>query len=216
MVQVAKKITVRLLAGFIECFSASGLFAQERMKVEGNVLIFDTSVLSTDEDFNAIIHEDANLFGDLLMNHPEVDTVIVSGSGGNNTAAYDMAHKIIEFDLTTIARNNCSSACTLLFLAGTERRLEKGARLGFHRATTSAEDHRDFYERNKGDWGWQDEFSYAKHVYENGQIAARKSISYLVSRGVSLEFALEVLTYSPSDMWYPREVEMLAAGVVKE
>lgn len=190
--------------------------AGERMIVESHTLIFDTDALSSASNSTpTIIYEDVNLFGDLLMNHPEVDTVIVSGGGGSNTAAYDIAHKIIEFGLNTIARNNCSSACTLLFLAGSERKLEKGARLGFHRSTNSAADHREFYERTKEDAGWVDEFGYAKKAHEDGQVAARDFIAYAVGRGVSLEFALEALTYSPNDMWYPDQDIMLEAGVIE-
>jgi hypothetical protein len=185
------------------------------MTVEANTIIFNTDALSgADNPTPTILYEDVNLFGDLLMNHPEVDTVIVSGGGGSNTAAYDIAHKIIEFGLATIARNNCSSACTLLFLAGSDRRLEKGARLGFHRSTNSAADHREFFERNKEDAGWVDEFGYAKKAHEDGQISARDFIAYVVGRGVSLDFALEALTYSPQDMWYPSEGEMRTAGVL--
>lgn len=208
-------IRIKLLA---TTFIALATFAsaQDRMIVEGNTLIFNTDALSgADNPAPSIIYEDVNLFGDLLLNHPEVDTVIVSGGGGSNTAAYDIAHKIIEFGLTTIARNNCSSACTLLFLAGSDRKLEKGARLGFHRSTNSAADHREFYERNKEDAGWVDEFGYAKKAHEDGQVAARDFIAYAVGRGVSLEFALEALTYSPNDMWYPDQDIMLEAGVIE-
>ena len=202
---------VAVLVSFSLCAHAA-----ERMTVDGNALIFNTDAVSAAANSTpTIIYEDANLFGDLLMEHPEVNTVVVSGAGGSTSAAYDMAHKITEFGLTTVARNNCSSACTLLFLAGVERRLEKGARLGFHRSTTGADVHRDFYERNKADAGWKDEFAYAVRAHEDGQIAARTLVAYLISRGVSLEFALEVLTYSPSDLWHPSEDEMRTAGALR-
>ncbi len=187
----------------------------DRMIVQGSTLVFNTDAVSTAANSTpSIIYEDVNLFGDLLMNHPEIDTVIVSGAGGSTSAAYDIAHKITEFGLTAIARNNCFSACTLLFLAGSERRLEKGARLGFHRSTTGADVHRDFYERNKADMGWEDEFAYAKHSHEDGQVNARDFIAFAVGRGVSLEFALEALTYSPHDMWYPSDDMLQQSGVI--
>lgn len=209
------KFGKRITATFV--FSASCALAADRMTVEGNTLIFNTDDVSAAANtMPAIIYEDVNLFGDLLMEHPEVDTVIVSGAGGSNTPAYDIAHKITDFGLATIARNNCSSACTLLFLAGSDRRLEKGARLGFHRITTSAEGHKDFYETNKADRGWIDEFAYAKYSHEDGQVGARVFIAYLVGRGVSLDFALEALTYSPSDMWYPSEEEIIKANILNE
>lgn len=213
---IDKRPSFGILLLVMSLTAANGLYAADRMTVEGNTLIFNTDAVSAAANSTpTIIYEDVNLFGELLMEHPQVDTVIVSGGGGSNSPAHDMAHKITEFGLTTVARNNCSSACTLLFLAGTERRLEKGARLGFHRSTSSAAEHRKFYEANNEDAGWADEFGYAKKVHDDGQVTARNFIAFVVSRGVSLEFALKALTFSPSDMWYPSDHELADANVTR-
>lgn len=197
--------------------NASASFAGDRMTVEGTSIVFNTDALTAaDDDTPEIIYADVNLFGDLIMNYPEVSSVIVSGAGGSTSAAFDIANKITELGLSTTARNNCSSACTIIFLAGSQRELEAGARLGFHRSSTSAQDHKDFFEKNKSAAGWADEFSYAKQSYEDGQVVARNYIEYVVKRGVDLDFALRVLTYGQRDMWYPDRDTLRSAGVITE
>jgi hypothetical protein len=94
--------------------------------------------------------------------------------------------------------------------------LEHGARLGFHRGTTDAINHREHYEAQKEEMGWKDEFSYASWVHEEAQSDARNFIEYLLQRGVEPEFALKVLTYSSDDKWYPSEEEMRLAKVLRD
>jgi hypothetical protein len=211
-------ITLRLIAFLMGCtFWVPMAGARDRMTIEGNTLIFDTNaVWAATDDSPSIIGSDANLFGDLLMNNPNVDTVIISGSGGNMYASYEMARKLSQFDLTVFARNDCESACSLVFLGGKIRKLEKGARLGFHRSATSAQNHKENYAALKESLGWADEFAYARWAYEDGQIVARKYIEYLMQRGIKAEFALRVMAYSTQDMWYPTENEMREAGVLTE
>ena len=199
---------------FLSSTSSNGSFAQDRMTVAGNTLIFDTSALSSDADSNAILRSDANLFGDLIMNNPSVDTIIVSGDGGDLYASYEMARTITKFDLNVVARGDCESGCAIVFLAGKARTLEKGARLGFHRSSTEADNHREHYTLLKDKMGWKDEFAYARWTYEDGQIIARDFIEYLIQRGVSVDFALRTLTPSGDDMWYPSMEELAEAGVI--
>jgi len=178
---------------------ATPVLSEGRMVVQGNLLIYDTAKGPE----RGILPSDAVLLGELLMENPDVDTVVVSGRGGFSWPAYEMATKIEAFGLNTVARNTCSSSCTILLLAGRDRSLERGARLGFHRATNAADFLRGVYEDYRDEEGWNDEFAFANHVFEEGQIAARDQIDFMVRRGVSLSFALKTLTYSNSDMWYP-------------
>ena len=191
--------------------------AQERMAIEGDTLIFDTSMMwEVLDEPTTIIYSDATLFAELVMEYPNVKNVVVSGVGGDAFAAYEMARKIADFDLNVMARGDCNSACVVVFLGSGNRSLEDGARLGFHRGTTDAMNHQEFYEAQKQEMGWKDEFSYASWVYEEAQVDARKFIEYLLQRGVEPEFALKVLTYSSDDMWHPTEKEMREAGVLTE
>lgn len=82
--------SVRLMLVFMGCTLLGPMAdAQDRMAIEGHTLIFDiNAVWAATDDSPSIIDSDANLFGDLLMNNPAVDTVVISGSGGSLHAAY--------------------------------------------------------------------------------------------------------------------------------
>jgi hypothetical protein len=211
-------ISVRLLAVLLGCnFWVSLAEAQDRMNIEENTLIFDTNaVWAAADDSPSITGSDADILGSLLMKNPAVDTVIISGAGDGLYASYEMARKLSQFDITVIARSDCESGCSLMFLGGKVRKLEKGARLGFRRTATDSSSHREHYAAEKDTKGWADEFAYARWVYEDGQIDAREYVGYLLQRGVKAEFAVRVLTYSSDDMWYPTETEMREAGVLTE
>ena len=185
------------------------------MTIEGNTLIFETDMVWAAADSpSSITDPDANILGDLLMKNPSVDTVIISGAGDGLYASYEMARKLSQFDITLIARNDCESGYSLMFLGGKVRELEKGARLGFRRTATDASSHKEHYAAEKDGKGWVDEFAYARWVYEDGQIDAREYVGYLLQRGVKAEFAVLVLTYSSDDMCYPTETEMREAGAL--
>jgi len=195
--------------------NAMPAIAKERMVVQGNHLIYDLSPSSgLPEAEQTILPEDHILLAGLLMEHPEVDTVVVSGGGGVSWPAHEMASKIEVFGLNTIAKKTCSSACTTILLAGRERSMHKGSRLGFHRTSNSADHLREVYSSLRGDVGWKDEFAFANYIFEQGQVTARSYIESLVRRGVNAEFALRVLTYGSNDMWYPSEEELLESGVL--
>lgn len=195
--------------------TAGGAAATERMVVERNLLIYDLSESSgLPEEDRMIQPNDHVLLGELLMENPEVDTIIVSGDGGFNWPAHEMANKIESFGLHTVARHTCASACTTILLGGVERSMEPGASIGFHRMSNAASDLRATYSRLKDEQGWSDEFAFASYIFERGEIAARDYIAFLLRRGVTPEFALTSLTYSSTDMWYPSEKEMLEAGVL--
>jgi hypothetical protein len=204
-------VAVLWIAGAI----ATAAAAEDRMKVDRNFLIYDLSESSgLPEDEQTILPEDRLLLAELLMDHPDVDTFVVSGGGGLSWPAEEMAIKIESFGLRTVARHSCISACTTMFLGGVERSMEPGARLGFHRGAQSADFLRELYRGAQGDHGWVDEFAFAAYLYERGEVAARNYIEFLVRRGVSIDFALRTLTYSSDDIWFPTPEELFEHGVL--
>ncbi len=208
---------MRALIAFLSAISTivSEAAAAERMIVNGHQLIYDLSESSgLPQADRMILSDDHVLLAELLMEHPAVDTVVLSGDGGFNWPAYEMARKIESFGLNTVARHICASACTTVLLGGIERSMQPDASLGFHRMSNDASDLRDAYNQLKEKRGWQDEFDFASDVFERGEIAARNYIEFLLNRGVTVEFALRALTYSSTDMWYPTEEELLASGVL--
>jgi hypothetical protein len=194
---------------------AGGASAKERMVVERNLLIYDLSESSgLPEEDRMILPDDHVRLAELLMENPAVDTIVVSGDGGFNWPAHEMANKIESFGLHTIARHTCASACTTILLGGVERSMEPGASIGFHRMSNAASDLRATYSRLKDEQGWSDEFAFASYIFERGEIAARDYVAFLLRRGVAPDFALRSLTYSSIDMWYPTEEELLSSGVL--
>lgn len=188
---------------------------RDRMIVDGDTLIFDTDAFDgSDTESSRITIGDDRLFGELIMTHPNVSTVVLSGGGGNSLAAEGVARKIKEFDLDTVARNRCASSCATIFLAGRHRQLEKGGWLCFHRASTTATDFRDVFQTGRDSGVWQDEFAFAAEVFDNGQIATRDYVTFLLSRDVSIEFALKTLAYSANDAWCPTREELERHGVL--
>ena len=195
--------------------AAGGASATERMVVERNLLIYDLSESSgLPEEDRMILPDDHVRLAELLMENPEVDTIVVSGDGGFSWPAHEMANKIESFGLHTVARHTCASACTTILLGGAERSMQPGASIGFHRMSNAASDLRATYGRLKVEQGWSDEFAFASYIFERGEIAARDYIAFLLRRGVTPDFALRSLTFSSSDMWFPSETEMLEAGVL--
>jgi hypothetical protein len=212
---MVSKYAVMVAGLWVMMVIAGDASAKERMVVESNLLIYDLSESSgLPEEDRMILPDDHIRLAELLMENPEVDTIVVSGDGGFNWPAHEMANKIESFGLHTIARHTCASACTTILLGGVERSMEPGASIGFHRMSNAASDLRATYTKLKDEQGWSDEFAFASHIFERGEIAARDYIAFLLRRGVTPEFALTSLTYSSMDMWYPSENEMLEAGVL--
>ena len=189
----------------------------ERMRVEGDTLIFNTDAFRASEAQSShITYDDDNLFGDMIMHHPDVTTVVIQGGGGSTKAAAGIARKIMEFGLDTVARNRCASACSTIFLAGSKRTLDKGGWLCFHRASATAADYQEIFAFGKESNRWRDEFEFAEEILDNGQIITRDYIAFVVSRGVSLDFALQTLAYSANDAWCPAREELEAHGVLSD
>ena len=88
--------------------------------------------------------------------------------------------------LSTYVDVKCLSACTLAFVAGRERILERGSRLGFHRGAFAGED----------------------------QIDGNLERSIYAASGISAAFIDRALATKNVDMWQPPEAELVSAGVV--
>ena len=224
---LAKKEGIKLavkfsgLSSFTACFVCfwfgAAAQAEERMHVVGDTLVFNTDdFLRSETEESTIIAEDENLFGDLIMNNPNIHTVILTGTGGSTRAAEGISRKIIEFGLETVARDRCISSCSTIFLAGIERTLEKGGRVCFHRARATAQSYRELYEKNRKAESWTDPFDFAEVAFDFGQRSARDYVDFAVSQGVTLEFALKTLTYSSNDMWCPTREQLVEAGVLPD
>ena len=77
----------------------------------------------------------ADRFQAVLSTSKNVRLLVLSSRGGRVAEALRMANIVRDRRLDTLAVGECSSACTVLLVAGKERSIEEGAQVGFHRTT---------------------------------------------------------------------------------
>jgi hypothetical protein len=122
-----------------------------------------------------------------LVANRSVRIVVFESPGGDVDEAMRIGRYIKQNGLETGVATECSSACTYSFIAGRERILLPGAQLGFHAC-------------QKVVW---------YSLCEN-----QKYSNYLVASGIDESFIRRALSVDPSDIWYPRPEELLAAHVI--
>jgi len=116
-----------------------------------------------------------------------VRIVVFESPGGDVDEAMRIGRDIQQNGLETGVATECSSACTYSFIAGRERILLPGARLGFHACQKVV---------------WYTECENEKYS------------SYLAASGVDETFIRKALSVDPRDIWYPGPKELLAAHVI--
>lgn len=129
----------------------------------------------------------------LVRANPQVDQVRLASDGGYVHPALLVANALQLRGATTVVEGSCLSACTVLFVGGKRRYLVEGGALGFHRAWRDEEEEQESRETEA----------------TNQELRAR-----FIARGVAPAFADRVLATPGSEMWYPTQQELLAAGVI--
>ncbi len=127
-----------------------------------------------------------------LAHDPSIRRLELDSPGGDCGQGLALAALVEKRSLSTFVGHQCSSACTLVFVAGKERVLRAGAKLGFHRARSPVWDD-----------ALTDDDKYNSHL-----------ITYLESKGVAASFARKAFQVPNNDIWYPSVEELLAAGVI--
>lgn len=185
--------------------------AQEQyLHVEGGTIYFDTGEVPGDW-FD--IEEE---FALLVMEHPQVDSVQLTGPGGNYDISMLIAAKIMEFDLNTIASGECSSACAFMFVAGAERTLMLGAELGFHRIRWREDASMALYEVESEYAGEDGIDPYPEWLYEDAQHQAADIVRLFAQSGIDPGFVARVLQTSSRDIWIPSREALVESGVIYE
>lgn len=191
------------------------LSAETRWHENGNELIFNMEIpYADDPSSDGLIRRDVAEFQLYVMENPELELISVSGDGGLGPPSFEIANTILHFGLDTRAFGDCLSACTRIFLAGRERTLADGAALGFHRPYVIGEEERRYFLAHRDNRGWTDEFDYVEFIYDVSYTDALKNVQFMVSRGVSVEFIFEALSYGGSDMWMPSTEVLFKNGVL--
>lgn len=157
--------------------------------------------LELSEDGTMLVFEGKITFGltrratALVDASPDLQRVTLSSPGGHIYEARGFAKLILERGLNTQAVGDCTSACTLPFVAGQTRSLAQGARLGFHQ-----------YALN---------FDTALPQIDL-KAEQEKDRAFFRSQGVSTAF-LDAMFDAPSTgLWYLTRSEARAAGLVTQ
>ena len=201
------------LLAIIFCFvtSINLSFATEYdlFTLQGDTLMYDTGDGDIKED-------DFHNLREILLENDGIKTIQLRSFGGDLFVANAMGDLIIDFELNTHVVGICESACTNIFIAGEKRTLERGSKLGFHRAYLEVDTVREDYALFKDEMGWEDEFDMAVYMYDIGMDDAFTELKLLLERGVDPDFAIKTISAESDEMWYPRRKELLEANVIIE
>lgn len=120
--------------------------------------------------------------------NPQITTVILNSPGGHVAVGSRLYDLFRGRGVDTVADGLCGSACTLAFLGGKERILNKGAKLGFHSAA--------------GD---------AQNLVNAGN---QRLITTFRDFGVGEAFIERLMATPPEDVWYPDRKQLLETSIV--
>lgn len=120
---------------------------------------------------------------------PAVNTVVFSSTGGWVREGNLVANVISQRKITTYVEGECTSACTIAFLAGNDRAAGPNAHIGFHQFKSVGES-----------GGSAGDDAMARAVYERA--------------GIPREFIARIVATPPEKVWYPKHEELLAANII--
>ena len=210
---VGKVLTASTVLAIKLLFLFSSGANAEPFKLDNNTLFYSTGdgAEVSEIDWG---HEEKLL--QILKKHKEIDTLILKSEGGMIEVASKMADLVIDAELDTFVEENCESACVTIFLAGKNRFMGIGAKIGFHASWWSAEDMKSYYQDRREEKGWESPFEFASWLYEDTQKEIFKEFEYLLERGVKPHFAIQTLKVGSDGMWYPRRKELLKGGILTQ
>ena len=132
----------------------------------------------------------ADLVVQVLKDNPNVRRVLLSSTGGRIGEATEIARQISVLQINTAARGECSSACTMVLLAGADRSAAAGTKIGFHGPSYPG-----------------------LGVIEINPAESLMAESYRAG-GLPDTFVSNALAVDPSTLWYPKESELFEVGVL--
>ena len=186
---------------FLVFTAATSLFAQSRYTIEGNILTLDMTVAAPGYEFDGELdgYDETEVIS-YLFDHPEINTLRVTGPGGYGPAGRAISTYLAQHGINTQAFGECASACARIFLGGKSRKLADGAKLGFHRPWIIKERERRLYEANRVKEKWEDEFDYVTMIYDIAMQNMLEGIKFMRSRGVDMDFILKIYSTGSYDM----------------
>ncbi len=127
---------------------------------------------------------------DVLAKNKNIWLIQLERGGGLLRPAYNIALLIKEHKLTTFTAEECDSACTIAFMAGTHRIINNDAKIGFHKYTYPG---------------------YNKQQY---MVAVSYDKNYFVNKGVPKKFVDHALSIPHKEIWYPTTNELIKNNIV--
>ena len=124
-----------------------------------------------------------------IQQHPALRLVALQSPGGDLEEGYRVAEAIHAHHLATTVDSYCDSACTIAFVAGSERILEKNAHLGFHKCA-------------------------AELWFQNCTKESAEQEKTFEALGIDSAFIHKALQVPNSSVWYPTAEELKAAHVI--
>lgn len=122
---------------------------------------------------------------------PSVTTVVFDSTGGWIKQGSMIAKVISVRQMNTYVEKECSSACTIAFLAGRERSADPNARIGFHSFKSVGTNDK---------LGEQYDIESVRTTYSQASL--------------SPSFIAKVVSTSSVDMWYPSHDELINEGIL--
>ena len=121
-----------------------------------------------------------------LSKHPAVQRIRLNSGGGLQGEAEEAARLIHTRHLDTVVSAECSSACTVIFVAGIHRQLDATGKLGFHAL---------------------------QPINPDAGVYFAQSLAY-APYGIGETFVRRVVQVPPGSMWYPTRAELIEAHVL--
>lgn len=131
----------------------------------------------------------------LLEQNETLSTVVLESDGGLIYAGRALAYNIQKYHLDTHVDEACSSACTLVFMAGENRTLGEQGEIGFHQ-----------YHLER------------LHPMQVDQITKEQETDrrYFASRGLKHDFLARAYQSNHREIWQPSRVILFEAGVITQ
>ncbi len=127
---------------------------------------------------------------EIVASHPKIKIISLDSPGGRVREARLLRNFIKANNMKTFSSEGCMSACTIAFLACSERILYKEAGLGFHKSSFSG--------ASEGELNRVD----------------RVDKAYMIRAGVDRAFADKAYSIASTDMWFPTHDELIASHYV--
>lgn len=131
----------------------------------------------------------------ILDNNSGMNQLILNSDGGVIVEGRGLAKLVKKYDLSTSVEKRCYSACTIVFIAGTHRKLSTSAELGFHQYSVNSKSY----------------LPWIKPVEEQN-----KDLAFFVEKSVAPWFLAKMYNTPHSGIWKPSIDTLIQAGVLTD